>query len=363
MQQQQPKEDKQLSPFFAFYLVVGMQIGVGVLGFERIIAEYAGQDSWIAVLLSGFTIHIILSVSYLILNKGRDDLVTIQKNVFGKWFGSFLSFYFVLYYAFFVLTVLRTYVEIIQVWMFPELMAWVPSLLLLLLAYTYVTAGLRVVTGIAVIGFFLGLPIFLMKYAAIMDATPSNLLPVLEHSFTDLMSATRAMTLNYLGFEVIFMIYPFFKQAPKSQKWAQLGVAFTTFIYLISIIVSLLYFNQIQLANTIWATLTTWKIVNLAIAERAEYIGISIWLFVVLPNLCLGLWAASRAVKQTLPISQRNALRGVCLLIFASSFLFMSRETIDRLNDVASSIGFYTVYGYIPFLFLTQAIVYRVRRR
>lgn len=359
----QIKESNQVSPFFSFYILVGMQVAVGILGFQRVLTQHAGQDAWIAVLISGLSIHVLLWISYRILNKGKGDLVAIQKDLLGPFIGTVVNSYFVLYYALFVLVVLRTYIEVIQVWMFPEVYPWVLAALILYLIYSFVSAGLRVVVGISVLSFFIGLPLFLSHIFMFPHAHVYNLLPVLEHSFQEMMFATKAMTLNYLGFDVIFMIYPFFKQAPSSQKWAQAGVSFTVFTYLFTMITSLLYYNQNQLANTIWPTLTSWKIVNFSVVERFEYIGLSIWFFIVLSNLAIGLWAASRTAKRTFPVSQRTALRAIIIILFGCSFFFVDRESIDRLNDIASEIGFYTIYVYIPFLFIIQAILYKVREK
>lgn len=359
----QIEESKQVSPFFSFYILVGMQVAVGILGFQRILTQHAGQDAWIAVLLSGLSIHVLLWFSYRILNKGKSDLVAIQKDLFGPFIGTLVNSYFIVYFSLFVLVVLRTYIEIIQVWMFPEVYPWVLAALFLFLLYTFVIGGLRVVVGISVLSFFIGLPLFLSHLFMFPHAQVSNLLPVLEHSFQEMMLATKAMTLNYLGFSVIFMIYPFLKQAPSSHKWAQAGVSFSVFTYLFTMITSLLYYNQTQLANTIWPTLTSWKIVNLSVVERFEYIGLSIWFFIVLSNLAIGLWAASRTAKRTFPVSQRNALRTIIVLLFGCSFLFVDRESIDRLNDFASDIGFYTIYVYIPLLYIIQTILYKVRKK
>lgn len=44
---------KQLSPFFAFFIVAVMQIGVGIFTYAREIAAITGNDGWISILLAG----------------------------------------------------------------------------------------------------------------------------------------------------------------------------------------------------------------------------------------------------------------------------------------------------------------------
>ncbi|WP_436371440.1 GerAB/ArcD/ProY family transporter [Cytobacillus sp. BC1816] len=357
-----PKEDKMVSPFFVFYLIHAMQVGVGILGFERVIVQSAGYSAWIAILASGASIIGLIWISYRILNKGNNDIVAIHANIMGKWIGGFFSFLFSLYFLSFALVVLRSYVEVIQVWVFPEVSQWIFVLIIIFLAYSYVTGGFRVVTGVSYLGILYGLPLLLVKFYPLQYADYGNLLPIFNASPADLFKASKEMTLNFLGFETLFMFYPFIKDGPKSEKWAYFGVLFSIFIYLLTAFVTFVYFNQEQLKGTIWATLTLWKIVDLIIVERFEYIGISVWFFTILPNICIGLWCASRGMNRLFPVSQRNALKMFCLLLFMISVLLTDRQQIDVLQKVISQIGLYTIYFYLPFLLVLQYIIMKVKK-
>jgi spore germination protein (amino acid permease) len=358
-----PNEDRKVSSYFVFYLIHTMQIGVGILGFERYIAKSGGHNAWIAILTSGVSILALIWVSYRILNKGNNDIVAIHRQVFGKWLGGLLSIYFILYYAMFVLVIIRTYVEVIQVWMFPDIYHWVILMIILVISYSYVTGGFRVVTGIALLGVIYGLPLFLIKYFPLKEANLGNLLPLFNISAKQLYTSTKDMTLNFLGFETLFMFYPFIKNAPKSEKWAHFAILFSIFVYLFTMLVSLVYFNQEQLKTTIWPTLTLWKIVNLAIVERFEYVGISIWFFIILPNICIGLWCASRGMNRLFPrVTQRTSLRLITVLILIIAICFKDRQQIDLLNTIVSKVGFYTIYLYLPALLVIQFIIMKVKK-
>ncbi len=357
-----PRENKQISHFFVFYLITQMQLGVGLLGFERYIVKDSGYDSWIAIILAGLAVHLLLWICYQILMKGKNDLIVIQRNLFGKWLGGFFSIVILAYFTLLVVTITRTYVEIIEVWMFPNLSRWLMIALILGIAYSYVIGGFRVVTGICVLGFYFALPLFLLKYYPIQQGHLSNLFPIMDHSFTDILKSSKTMTLEYLGFELIFLFYPFIKNPEKSQKWAHFGVAFSSFTYLVSALVSFGYFNQQQISHTIWPTLTLWKIVNLSFVERFEYIGIAIWLFVVLPNICIGIWAVSRGIKQLFSLKQKHGIIGICVVVWFLSGLLVDRQQIDTFNTITSRIGFYILYVYIPLLYVLQIIITKVRK-
>ncbi|MFS0892292.1 GerAB/ArcD/ProY family transporter [Peribacillus frigoritolerans] len=355
------KENRQVSPFFAFYLIHSMQIGVGILGFEHYLVKSSGQDSWIAIIIPGLSTSIIIWMSYQILNNGNGDITIIHKELFGKWIGNILSLGFVIYLLAFMVTITRTYVEVIQVWMFPQLNTWYMVMILLALTYSFVTRGFRVVTGVAFFSVIFGLPLVLLKWFPLQEGSLTHLLPVMNHSVGEIFSGAKTMTLNYLGFETLFFFYPFIKTAKKSQKWAQTGHSFSILIYLITGIVSLLYFSQSQLKETIWATLTLWKIIDLPFIERFEYAGISIWLFVVLPNLCIIMWSTSWGVKQVTRIKQRHGLVLLLGITFIVCIMFSSRTQIDLLNTYTGVAGTIMVYLYIPFLYVFQLIQSKVR--
>mgnify|MGYP003498104754 FL=1 len=134
------KERFLVSPFLVFFLVHSIQIGIGVLGFQRYIAKSAGYDAWIAVLAFGFIVNLLIWMIYSIMKKGKGDITVIHRDLFGKWIGGLFSLFFVVYLLFFSITVLRTFIEVIQVWMFPEIKVWSFSLVFFFLSY-YVFSG------------------------------------------------------------------------------------------------------------------------------------------------------------------------------------------------------------------------------
>ncbi|MGG1573422.1 GerAB/ArcD/ProY family transporter [Fictibacillus sp. NRS-1165] len=358
-----PQENKQVSPYFTFYLISTMQIGVGILGFQRYIAKSAGHDAWMAVIIGGILVHLLVWMIYMMLKRSDGDIIAIHNDVFGEWIGGLISSAIMIYTVFLALTVLRTYIEVIQVWMFPHISIWGISLILSLLVYYFVSGGFRIVTAIAFFSIVIGTPLILLKYFAIKDSHIYNILPLFDHSMIDYFAGTKSMTLNYLGFEMLLFYYPFIKNGEKSHKWAQWGVFFTIIIYGITAVVSFAYYSQGQLKHTIWATLTLWKIVEFPFVERFEYIGISVWLFVILPNICIAIWCATRASRRLFAIKQKHSLIIVVILVYIGTLFFQDRQQIDELNNRVSQVGYYFIYFYIPLLFLLHMLVYKVRKR
>ncbi|WP_240468555.1 GerAB/ArcD/ProY family transporter [Gracilibacillus sp. YIM 98692] len=350
--QRKVNERYMITASLVFFLIHSMQIGIGILSYQQDIVKSAGNDSWIAVIFAGLIVHIIIWMMYKILKNGKGDLITIHYDLFGKWLGGIFSLIWIIYYWAIGLVVIRSYLEVVQVWMFPDISIWQFSLIFLSLVYYLLIGGFRVVTGICFLGVVIPAYLLLTLIFPIEFTEFRNLLPIWNHSLKDISLATKDMTLSYLGLSTLLMFYPYLKNPERSQKWAHGGNLLTMLLYAGLMILSIAYFGQGYLSRIIWPTLTMWKIVELPFVERFEYVGISSWALIILPNICLSFWAASRGVRQLLRFSQRKALIGMLLMTWIIIYFLQERQQIEMLSSYVSMTGFYLIVIYLPLLFV-----------
>ncbi|KHF40383.1 spore germination protein [Halalkalibacter okhensis] len=360
---EQPIKEKYLvSGFLTLFLINGMQVGMGVLSYQRTIVKSAGYDAWISVLMAGIFVHFIIACMYILLKRANGDLVTIHQQIFGKWLGNAISLFACLYFVVLATTVLRGYIEIVQVWMFPDLPTWAMALVAVGFFYYVVAGGFRSVVGLTFLGVIIPIVLVPMLLMPLEYANFINMLPVWKHSILELALGAKDTTLSFLGFELLLLYYPFLKKKELTQKWAHFGAVLTTISYTVLMVVSLAFYSEEQLNQTIWATLTLYKVVQLPFLERFEYIGISLWMFLIAPNIALALWGASRCAKRIFQMNQRIALV-ISLVIMAIIVVFIpTRQEVSLLNEWVGEIGFYLVFVYIPMLVVLQAIVLKFRR-
>jgi spore germination protein AB len=356
-------ERRKISPFLVFYLVHSVQVGVGILGFQRVIAVNAGYDSWISIIIAGGLTHILMFMMYRIVQMSDGDLVSAHTLAFGKWIGKIFSFIFVLYFTALVVTIIRTYIEVVQVWMFPRMNTLLFSLFFLLLVIYIVKGGIRTIAGVSFFGLILPSYLLLTFGFTFQYADFRNILPIFDHSIMDILKSMKSMSLTYLGYESILLIYPFIKEGKASQKWAQWGLFASTLVYTLIGIISFAFFSEGQLKKTVWATLSMWKILELPFVERFEYIGIANWCLIILPNACIAIWCASRIVKRVTPLKQSTSLVWLSIVCLSVPTLFPNREKIDMLNNIISQTGFYINFVYIPFLFVLILVIKRVKKK
>ena len=356
-------ESRKISPFIIFFLIHSVQVGVGVLGYQRIIAKSAGYDAWMSVIIAGLFTNVIVFIMFKLLETGGGDIVSVNKMAFGKWIGKLLDVFFMLYFCLIALTISRTYIEVLQVWMFPKLSTAIFAALFFLLVIYIVNGGLRAVAGVAFFGTVLPAYLVLTFGFTLPFAEFRNLLPVFDHSLLDMLKSTRDMTLTFLGFETLIVFYPYIKDAKKSKKWAHGGLIFSTFIYTCLSLITFAFFSEEQLSKTVWATLSMWKIVEMPFVERFEYIGIANWCLIILPNVCIALWCASRIAKRSFKITQRKTLIILATACVICVSFLADRTQINMLNNITSQVGFYLNFAFIPLLLAIILIKKKVKQK
>lgn len=357
------KKGNTISAFLAGFMVHGTQLGVGVLGFQRIIAKESGHDAWISVIMAGLVTHLTVWVIVKTLQKYPSaDIYGIQVDVFGKWIGTSLGVVYLTYFFMSAGVVLRTYIEVVQTWVFPNLPTWILSAIILILAFYTVLGGIRVVAGYTFFSVAVTIWLICDLYFPLQFAQWEYLFPILDANMEQLFKGMAAMSLTSIGFEVIYAVYPYVQNKERVVTSTQWAILVTYVIYTLVMVVSLVFFSQGQLMRTIWATLNLKKMVYLPIMERFELVGISVWLLVVLPNIMIFLWASARGIKRLFGCNLRRSLYWILPIIYIASLALLTRQEMNRLNDIYSKIGMYVAYLYPYFLYLMVIIKQRTKR-
>ncbi|KPL60224.1 GerAB/ArcD/ProY family transporter [Rossellomorea vietnamensis] len=349
-----PQPQSLLNAFMVMFIIHSVQMGVGIQGFQRIIYMDAGHDAWISVILSGIVTCLIGFVMVKTLNYYESsDLYGIQRDVYGKWLGTCMNVLYVLYCMGALIVIIRNYIEVLQAWVFPEVPTWFISLTIMMLVLYGVLGGFRIIAGVSFFSVFLSFWLLSLLGYPIQFSHWSNLLPILEANATEILKGAYSMTFTVIGFELIYSFYPFIKEKRKVHRYMLIGLLYTTLLYVAVMLISLSYFSGGQLERTIWGSLSLFKIVRVPFIERFEYVAITFWLLIILPNLMLYLWSASRGLARIFGKKREKGIIWVLsLLLFGCIQLLITRQQINLLNNYFAQIAFIVVYCYPLLLFL-----------
>ncbi|WP_079506727.1 GerAB/ArcD/ProY family transporter [Mesobacillus jeotgali] len=348
----EPKPQNMINTLLLFFVIHSMQVGVGIQGFQRIIYLEAKHDAWVSVILSGVATAIVGFIMVKTLQAYENsDLYGIQYDVLGKWLGNFLNIVYVLYFLGGFHVIVRNYIEVIQAWIFPEVPTWLLSLTLAYLVYYGLNGGLRTVVGVSFFSVVLSLWLILLIAYPAQFANWDYLFPIFEASIPEILKGTKQMTFTVIGFEIIYVIYPFLKEKDRVHKYMQLGLGFTTILYLALMVISLAYFSGGQLERTIWGTLSLFKIVRFPFIERFEYVAITFWVLLVLPNLMLYMWAATRGISRIFNKKEQKVSWVLLIFIFLTLLYPLTRVQTNMMNDYFARGALYIVFVYPLLLF------------
>jgi spore germination protein (amino acid permease) len=359
-----PKEGLLFNAFMLVFIIHAVQVGVGLAGLPRVVYLEAKHDAWISVFLAGMIVSVVLVFMVQMLKQyDSADLYGIHVDIFGKWAGNSLNFLYMMYMTSTFFIILMNYVEIVQVWIFPTLPTWQLSLVLILLVIYAVYGGIRVVVGVAFLSVVGTIWLAVVIFVPLHYGDFTHLFPIMNANAKQLLMGAHSTTLSMLGFEMIMFVYPFVKEKQKAMFFVQIGNLFTTIIFTIATLISIVFFASNSLEKTIWPVLSMFKVVRLPNLERFEFIAVSFWMLIIMPNMCFYLWAASKGFSRILRRKQKWGVWVIAIAAFGASFFIKSRYQMNTMTDLVAKLGFYFAFCYPVLLAIIVFIKKWFKRR
>lgn len=355
------KPNLRIRAFYLFFIIVSVQAGVGILTAPRLIFNDAKQDSWLAILLAYALMLIVIWIMFYILNQYKNaDIFGIQVDLFGSFIGKLLGLIYILSFLVSIISILLIYIEIVQVFLYPTLNAFLIGVLILsLVAYT-VLGGVKVIVGVCFLFLFLTQWVLFLLYDPFLHISWDHYLPMFDTALPDLLEGTRATTYNLAGFNFLFLFYPFIQNKEKAKLPVFLAVSYITFILLLTTMLTIGYYSLNNISAIEWPGLTLFKSVSFTFIERVDYLVIAEWLLILIPNNVILMWGITYGLKRLYLIPQKHTLIGVSIIILFIISIVKSNHIINQVSNVVSTFLFYLIFIY-PMILLP--IVYFKKKR
>ncbi|WML41804.1 GerAB/ArcD/ProY family transporter [Neobacillus sp. OS1-2] len=336
-----------VNAYIAFFIIHTSQIGMGILGVPRIVFLEAKQDAWISVLLSGLFISVIIWMIISILGKYENcNLYEIHENLFGRFIGSIINTFMVIYFIAALYSIIIAYVELSLTWGYEGVDEWVGVLVLLLVTIYAVSGGFRVIAGTCFLSFLMTIWLVFVFYQPLESINFTRILPVMSATPAQIMKGVFKTSFTMLGFETLFFIFPFIKEKKKLLFFSQLAIWSTTLIVFITTVISILFFSPKELEIHIWPVVSMISTVHFPFLERFEFIAVPLWILVIFPNLCLYLFISTKGVKQIFHLKQKHGIWVISIIIFITSFFVTKRVDNNLFFNQVGHVGFYLWFIY-----------------
>lgn len=357
------KKGLRIRAFQLAFIVIGIQIGVGILDMPHYIFQDAKQDAWISIIIAYLYTLFIVWTMFMILNQYENaDIFSIQVDVFGKWIGKFLGTCYLIFFTAELLTILLSYTEIVQIFLLPSMPSFIMGLLLMILVIFSVLGGIRVVVGVCFLLTIMSLWVFVLLYDPISRMETDHFLPLFEASVTDLFKGAKTTSYTFLGLEILFIVYPFIDNKKKAKLPVYIGLSFSAFIVLVTTIISIGYYSPNSFHLISWPVLSLFKSVSFSFMERFDYFIIVEWMMVIIPVMVLLMWAITYSTKRLYAIPQKKTLYCIAALLLFISLFINDHYQIKHFVRIVSNIGFWIVFVY-PVILLPIVLIKKKRQR
>uniref|UniRef100_UPI0005CF0FA3 GerAB/ArcD/ProY family transporter n=1 Tax=Bacillus cereus TaxID=1396 RepID=UPI0005CF0FA3 len=101
------------------FIITGAQLGIGLLQLPRLLAEKAGMDGWISLII-GWVLSTMSSLIIVhIMKITNQTFFQILVTYVGKWVGTIFILFIFFYFSFFSFLILQRSILFIRMWVLP----------------------------------------------------------------------------------------------------------------------------------------------------------------------------------------------------------------------------------------------------
>ncbi|NNV03922.1 endospore germination permease [Anoxybacillus sediminis] len=353
-----------ISPTQLFMLAFGLIVGVGFLIMPRGAMEKAREDAWLTVILAGLCA--ILSL-WLITRVARmfphDTVFDYNTKLFGSIIGSLFNILWGLYFLFFTVTGIRVMAEVVRDEMLPftPVEAIIGAMLLVIIypAWNGLMPIIRMFESGLPFTLLLIVMFFLLAY---LHADWAELRIPFQEGVTPIISALPQTIYSYLGFEVLFLYYPFVTHKDKAFASTSFAIAAVGLFYAFLVLGTLVTLGPDVTMSQTFPVVTMAKTIEVVrqFVERAELLLIILWLPLAYTTHLGFFFSSAFSFHRTYP---RLKLRWWMVILLPLVFILsLIPDNFIDMQTWSDKVGLVGLFLTIPYP-LIMLVCIAVRRR
>ncbi|NOU88705.1 GerAB/ArcD/ProY family transporter [Paenibacillus sp. LMG 31460] len=339
------------------FLIHGTQIGVGMLQLPRILAETAGTDGWISILISWIISTIVgLIVIQIMKINPEKSFPELLKHYFGKWLGIVLTITFILFFTVTAITELLRSMLFIKAWLLPGTSDYIILASYVIPGYMIARGGIRIIGRYAELAFFLTLVIPLLYLIQLKDGDWHYLLPFFKEGIEPILEATLTTSYQFFGSEIAFLLYPMLQRKQYASIGMVAGNTLTMLAYLLATLVCFIYFSPDEITRYNEPSVSVVKTLEFRFIQRLEILLFAVYLLAILRTWMNFTWAATFSTWQLMGKSVYTRCLQLFLIMIVLYTVFFSHtfsqnESLQMWTGKASLFISYLfpicLYGYV----------------
>lgn len=347
------------------FLIHGTQLGVGMLQIPRVLAEQAGTDGWMAILINWiFSSAIGLLIILIMKRNPEKTLPLLLQSYFGKWAGSLITIVFIIFFTLTAATEILREMLFVKVWLLPETPDYIILLSFAIPGYMILRGGIRVMGRYAELAFFFMLWLPLIYLMPLSDGTWLNLLPIFKEGAGPILDAAIENSYSFFGSEIAFFLYPMLKNKQYASIGIVAGNTLTMAAYMLATIVCFVYFGPDAITRYNEPSVSVLKTVEFRFIERMEIILFAFYLLAVFKTWISFIWAATFSVGQLEGKTdhRKYVLLFLVIMVLYTLFFYHTFDQNDTLQKWIGNTSLYLAYAFPVCLYGIVLVNERFRR-
>jgi spore germination protein KB len=351
----------------ACILAVFMQVSQ-VLFLPATLYRIAGQEAWVAVLLSySFGALVACLGVWVCLRHPGKSLAQIARTLLGKWVGGFVALIYSAYCTWLFSLVLRDILDFTVLVLLPGTPGRVIVALIGLVSLFAVWGGLEAIARVgfqvlmAVLFGLAAVPVLLSRQMGLLQ-----LEPFLYHGLGSVIMATIP-SLTFSGDAIVVLsLVPHIKHLQNAYRWTIVGIGAGCLMLEVLVVTTELVFGPDLPARLIFPVYDAIRLISIGnVVERVEVVLVIIWMSGMWLKQTTALYAASESLAGILGVKAHRypavglAVVGVALTAVwrgPLDLIYFSTRPIHWLFYTPAQIG-------VPLVLLLASLVSRALHR
>jgi len=280
----QKYKNGEITALQSFILTISIIVGTGVLGLSRTVAEVAQQDAWISVFLNGIFISIIVIIMMYPVSKfPKYNFLQYLSYLLSKPLGYLISFAYVAYSVLTTGIVVAYLCEMTGTWLLNETSSYVLRLIIVITVVYMTKSGITTLARFAESTVFLLIPLALLIFVGLPEASLVNLKPIGGAGFINIFKGVLPSFYAFAGYESLLIYYPYISNKEKPIiKNSVLAIILVTLFYTATVLSQIAVYGTDEIKTVLYPSINYLTSVNFPIVERTEIFFAIFWTFTVL---------------------------------------------------------------------------------
>jgi spore germination protein (amino acid permease) len=181
-------------------------------------------------------------------------------------------------------------------------------------------------------------------------------MPVFGSGIVNIIKSTKETMLAYSGVEIIFLIYPFFKDNKKLKKCGIISVIITGTIYVWFTFVSIFYLGIEIIPTFIWPVVTVTEAVTIPVINSFRYVFMSLYTIIMLRVLSNCYYAFAVGISEiTKKMNRKSVVVVMYPLICYLSLLY--KNPAIRGDFLGKVVPIYAIFNVVYVAIIALLII------